>query len=348
MKHQYIEINGRTFFECGYQYGFQAKDKIKAGVADYKDTFSTTYRKSWEEIQEMAMKFAPYLEKELPDVMDEIKGIAAGSDCSLADIMVLNVRYELTKMPRPHECTVSAIMPEASKEGGTIMAKNWDYRVGILENVVILHITEPDGSRIIGIAEAGQVMRDGINTAGIGIVNSNLTSAKDTLDEGVPSCFIRRRVLSSKSFEEACDYIRNVKRSVSCNMMVVSADGRAVDFEVQPDAADEIVPEKGILTHANHFIVHPEIQILEKSKRDERLRELYMERYGKLDVDAVKFCYSDHKNYPQCLCRHPHDASIPRAKRTITVANEIYDFKNGEAHFCQGPPCTGEYVCYKL
>ncbi len=343
---QYIEIKAQSYYDAGLQYGQQAAAKIRAGVEDYKKVFSS-YDKTWEQIQGFAMDYLPLLGKELPECVEEAKGIADGAGVSLADVMVLNCRYEITKFPKKNECTTATVFPEATREKKTFMIKNWDYRVGIMDNVVVLHITQPDGTKILGIAEAGQMIRDGLNSHGVAIVNNNLQSCHDKEGMGIPTCFMRRHVLKSKSFDEACDYIRGFTRQVSCNTMVASKD-RALDFEVYPAGADEIAPEQGVLTHANHFVVHPELQILPTSPRDARLRELFMAKHGQIDVQYIKECMADHENYPQALCRHPNNPKQDLAQRTITVACEIYDFQAGEAHICAGPPCTGLFRTYKL
>ena len=121
-----------------------------------------------------------------------------------------------------------------------------------------------------------------------------------------------------------------------------------MDFEVYPGGADMIETENGIVTHANHFIVQPEIHALQRSPRGDRLRELLMQRQGEIDVNYIKCCMADHVNYPQALCRHPTDPTQPLGMRSITVSNEIMDFEAGVIHVCAGPPCTGEYCTYVL
>ncbi len=349
MQHiQYIELSAETPLETGREYGKAAKDKILAGIEDYKKLLPGAHGKTWEEIRELAMSYVPLLEKEMPEELEEARGIAEGCGADFADVMVLNTRYELTKLPRPSECTTAAVLPEASADGHVLMIKNWDYRVGIMDNTVILRIARKDGLRILGIGEAGQLIRDGINSYGIGIVSNNLQSREDGVGESIPTCFMRRRVLSAKSFDEAYDIITSFRRRVSGNTLMVSADGRTADFEIYPSGTDVIGPEDGILTHANHFTVHPELQFLPKSPRDARLRELLEKRRGTIDVPYVKLCMADHANYPQCICRHPADPKLPLAQRSITVACEIYDLDLGEAHFCYGPPCTGEFDTYRL
>ena len=107
-------------------------------------------------------------------------------------------------------------------------------------------------------------------------------------------------------------------------------------------------PEKGILTHANHFVRYPERNALETSPRGDRLRALLGKRHGTIDAAYIKRCLCDHENYPKAICRHPSDASLRLGRRSITVASVVYDFEAGAAHFCAGPPCEGEFTAVPL
>ena len=44
---------------------------------------------------------------------------------------------------------------------------------------MIIHITQPDGTRIMGLTEAGQVIRGGMNSHGLGSVSNHLQSIYD-------------------------------------------------------------------------------------------------------------------------------------------------------------------------
>ncbi len=88
------------------------------------------------------------------------------------ELMVLNCRYEISKFPKPAECTTAVVLPEASAHGGTYLIKNWDYKQAVMDNIVILHIEQKDGTRILGLAEAGQMLREGFNSHGIGLCNN--------------------------------------------------------------------------------------------------------------------------------------------------------------------------------
>jgi len=345
---QLIEIQAASPYERGVQYGEQAREKIRAGIEDYRKLFSDTSNMSWEAIKNYALDYIPAVQELFPEIVEEVKGISAGAGVGLDEIMVLNCRYEITKFPKPKECTSFAVLPEASKDGVTYVGQNWDYRAGIIDNIVVLHIEEEGGTRIFGLAEAGQVIRNGFNSNGVGLCANNLQSIYDDKGKGIPVTFLRRRVLSCHSFDEARKLIINAERSVSCNFMLASSEGKAADLETYPGGTDLLLPVDGIITHANHFVIQPDIHALEISPRGDRLEQLLREKLGSIDIAHIEKCLCDHENYPKAICRHPSDVSIPLSVRGITVAGVIYDFSGGTAYVCAGPPCEGEFTAYKL
>lgn len=345
---QLVKVSAATPFQRGVQYGTQAKDKIVAGIDSYRQLFAQTSSRSWSQIKEYALSYLPIIEQSMPEILEEARGIADGASVDFGDLMVVNCRYEITKFPQAMECTTAAVLPAATGNGHTLLVKNWDLRAGIIDNIVILQVEEPDGTRIVGLTEAGQLMREGFNSHGIGLCNNALQSIHDTRGVGIPVTFLRRKVFTCRSFEEAKDLLLNTPRSVSNNMLLASCDGQAIDIEAYPGGADTIAPEEGIIVHANHFTVNPELNALFSSPRGDRLAHLLREQRGAITLDYVKRCMCDHDNYPHAICRHPSDVSLPLARRGITVASMIIDFDEGVAHICAGPPCEGEYKEYKL
>lgn len=345
---QLIKINADTPYVRGIQYGEQARERILKGLEDYKILFAETSTMDWDTIKNYAKSYIPLVEKTFPDIMYEIKGIGEGAKVGIDEIMLLNCRYEITKFPKPNECTSFAVLPEASENNKTYVGQNWDYRAGILNNIVMLHITETNGMRIFGLAEAGQVIRNGFNSNGVGLCANNLQSIYDNRELGIPVTILRRKVLSCSCFDEAKDIIVKAQRSVSCNFMLASAKGKALDFETYPNGVDYIEPVDGIVTHGNHFVVDPKKDALKKTPRGERLEELLREKQKNINVEHIKKCLSDHANYPDALCCHPSDVSKCLGRRGITVAGIIYDFDEKTAYISAGPPCENEFIPYKL
>ncbi len=345
-----IELDAETPFERGLQYGEQAMGRIEICIDYYRKSFEKQGF-SWEQAKEYAMGFLPEVERTMPEILEETRGLACGAKKELGEIMAVNCRYEISKLPKPEECTTAVILPEASRDGKTYAVKNWDFHQGVMDHLVLIKIKTKEYSAI-GWTEAGQMPREGFNSFGVAIVNNGLQSIHDHYGPGLPVTFLRRRVLASRSFEEAADVVRNYKRCVSNNIILVGKKGQALDFEVQPEKMDQVYSCGGILTHANHFVIDQEADAFPKRAkvRDKRLYELLSRRRGDITVPYIMECLKDHEYWPKAICSHP---TFEGDERTyipdgITVASMIVDFEENTAHICTGPPCEGEYLPYRL
>lgn len=347
---QLIEVDGKTPRERGIQYGQQAQKKIMQAVEGYRQVFERSTGKNWQEICDMALSFSNPVQQLMPEVLEEAEGIAQGAGVPFGELMVLNCRYELTAAPPP-ECTVAAILPQAAAQGKTYLVKNWDYRHGVLEHIVLLRIRQADGTVVFGLAEAGQMLREGFNSHRIGLVNSMIRSVRDQAGDGVPVTFLRRKALTCSSFEAARNLLINAPRSVSNNMLLASCqrgESRALDIEAYPGGANELQPAEGIITHANHFVQTPHLEGRDcKKDRDERLRHLLAQRRGSIDAAYLIECMKDHAGYPESICAHNVEPITPE-NDFMTVASLIINLTDATAEVCVGPPCECQYHHYDL
>ena len=356
MEFKVVTISAATPYERGVQHGQAARDLIERGIARYQEHFLKSEQAPWSLVRQKAMGFVPFLEREYEDLLEEIRGIAGGSGVDFEDMMVLNTRYELLKFPI-QECTTFAVLPEASADHHTYLGMNWDNVGWMRDSSLLLKVDEQNGTRYFCMTEAGQLIRHGFNNHGVAVVTNNLLSTGDTDQPGVPTNFMRRRILTSKTLEEAVQSVRNAPRAVSCNLMAASAEGNAVDMEVNPVRLSELHPTGGILTHANHFATNRDIC---RSKggnfRDVRLYSLLEQRRGSIDPAFITHCLKDHyKAGPashEAICKHTPQAgeSVGQAPAScsVTIASQIYDLDAREALVCCGNPCTGSYTKYTL
>ncbi len=356
MAFQVVTICGKDPFERGKQHGSAAKELICKGINRYQEKFEKNDHVSWKTVREKAMRFVPFLEKEYEDLLEEVRGIAAGAGLDFEDLMVLNTRYELLKFSI-HECTTYAVMPEASANGHVYQGMNWDNVRWMQDSSLILMADEENGMKYFCMTEAGQLIRHGFNNYGIGLGTNNLLSTGDKDDVGVPTNFMRRRILTSKTLEEAREAVNRAPRSVSCNLMVGSAAGDAIDFEVNPVYPIELTPQDGILTHANHFRTHREICRTTGGKfRDVRLYSLLERKKGAIDVPYIEECLRDHfkadPSLHEAICKHTpkpgESVGTDPFEASVTIASQIYDLTEKTAYICQGNPCEGEYIKYQL
>ena len=354
MRLKEIYIKAADPFERGRQHGAQVKEEIKKVCRGYQKSFE---RKgyTWEEAQDMAMEYVPYLEKEMPELMEEAKGIAQGAEISLSIVMVLNTRYELLKFTQGvdnhehNECTCFAVTPEATRDKETIGGQNWDNAPFIGENLYILHIDEENGTKIVGLCEPAQLIRSGMNSHGISVNCSTLLSTKDVRGVAIPTNFMRRRILQSRTFTEACGVVEKLKPCVSINYVIASASGEAVVYETTPVENFTIYPSRGIVTQGNDIQADPTIdRFIPADKahshhfRGQRLNYLLQKKAGQITQEDIMERLKDHYGYPAAVCNHAGDQSLQ------TIASMLYCLNRGYAWIAWGNPCENEYEKYEL
>ena len=335
-----VTLDAATAYERGVQYGQQASAEIGIAVAYYKKKFEKKY--SWEQVSALARDFLKASEKFYAEAADEIRGIANGSGHPVEDIMAVNARYEISQFDWQKECTTGVFLePE---NGNKFIFKNCDLGRGVQAHLVILHVIRPDGFRAIGVAEAGQLIRDGYNNQGVALVNSALRGITDGAGMAVPGTVVRQKVWDSRSFDEACGTQRGMFRTVSTNMLIAAKAGCAVDFECYPGGEDEVSPKRGLIGTGNRFTIDPtRNRIIDPNiDRGLQMRWLLERKREQMNLDTLKTILSDHTGYPESICRHADDVGHS------TVYSIIIDLSNDGIYICNGNPCENEYIRYEL
>lgn len=349
-----IYVKAADPFERGYQHGSQVKGEIERVCQGYRKSFE---RKgyTWEEAQQMAMEYVPYLEKEMPELLEEAKGIAEGAEVGLAVVMVLNTRYELLKFKKGinyfehSECTCFAVTAEATAKQETIGGQNWDNAPFIGENLYVLHLDEENGTRIVGLSEPAQLLRNGMNSHGISVNCSTLLTTKDVRGIAIPTNFMRRRLMQCKSMEEAKKLLDDFKPCISINYVLASASGEVIVYETTPQENFKIHPARGIVTQGNDMKAEPTIERFIPADRDhqhhfrgQRLEYLLQKKAGSLTGLTIQEALRDHYGHPASVCNHSGDQSLQ------TIASMLYYVNRGYAEIAWGNPCEVSYEIYEL
>ena len=345
---KFVRVSAPDAFGRGKEYGEQAREEVGLCVETYKEHLSRLKGLDWQQAREEAGKYLPLVEAALPWETDMLRGVAVGSGADFEDVMVLNTRYEILHYPA-NECTTYAVLREATREGKVFIGQNWDQRPIVTPHSIILHVTMEDGTKIMGMTEAGQLLRNGISSRGLGLTASGLNSSLDRRQIGIPGNFLRMRALRSKSFDEMAELIVAFQRAVANNYCIASDDSRALDIEGIPQYPALFHPKKGIVTHANHILSRPELDASKGRKfRGERLAELLGERTGDITADYIRQCLADHKEFPDSICSHIEDGITDMHRAWMTVSSMIYNLTDLEFEVSRGNPCENEYKKYKL
>jgi isopenicillin-N N-acyltransferase-like protein len=348
-----VEVGGNPY-EIGFQYGTACPEIGKMldityqvfGGKDKAGILASKY----------IPLYLPFAEKYAPEIIDEMKGMAAGSKVDFKDIFFLNITYEIS-VPSVMGCTSFAIAGEATSNGDTIAGQNFDYLTMWEDNMVLLKIRPTHGSDILALAPAGCLGLIGLNSAGISL-NLNLLRNKDSLtpNGGVPAHIIARKVLTSENIGEAIGIIASADMRSAKNYLLASEQGDIVDLEVTLDDVDVHYPEEGILAHANCYKTArfrsadlAPVYVPDSYIRCQRLFELMKNHRGRLSVDIMKQLLQDHNNHPNSICRHPDPrAPLPMGRMMKTLISIIGCPKERKAYIALGNPCENEYMEYQL
>lgn len=337
--------------ECGLTYGTLARAEIQATLAAYLASFEHHHRIGRERVFELADRFAETIEAYDPALLEEMGGIAEGAQIPLSGVLAVNARSELVhglKAPvtDPDGCTSFFVGPEGTAGNSVFIGQNWDWNPAIRRSTVLLDIRRDGLPRILSIAEAGLLAKLGFNDAGIACVINFLLA--DQRRFGVPVHVIRRKVLQARTISEAMKAVITADRALAANYLIASHEGLAIDLEAWPDDFSALLPENGVLTHANHFkALSPARRDLGKSifpdslLRDHRIRSLLSG--GGVDMDRCKAALRDKLGQPNAICRHVDPNAAP-GDQVETLGSVIIDLSTASMQFCSGPPDRGDYV----
>lgn len=347
-----LELEGDAR-ECGMQHGSGAAERVARSIDIYLSAFGRQTKLSLADVRERARGFATQIERIDADILDELKGIAAGARQLFEDIVAVNCRTELLYGDKAGsqpatECTTVVALPEATAERGILMGKNWDWRDACVDSVVLLKIAQRGKPRLALMVEAGMVGRDGFNEHGIAVVGNLLVSNHDKGRAGVPIPILRRRILHGTTYCDAIETLARSPRGASGNYLIAHRDGVAIDFEVTPDEVFTVYPEGGLLTHSNHF-QSPAAHATGVTKfyagdslyRDFRARQLLEPKIGSITRADIEATLKDHFGLPRAICRHPHHYAY--SEPTMTIASVLFDLKADTMYVAAGQPCQSSY-----
>lgn len=355
-----VEISGRPF-ERGRAYGQAAAGRIKGSVRLYSEQMRRMDF-SWDQVRDIANEFVPAMESFAPDLIEEMRGIGAGADCSFEEIVLVNARTEIIQLGHRRSarkendgCTGVVVLPEASTDGVIIHAQNWDWKPECVETSIVLRIRRDDGPDLLTFTEAGGLARSGFNAAGLAITANYLESDRDFRQVGIPLPLIRRRFLESEHMAEGIRVVATTPKSASNNMMLSMADGFAIDFECAPDESFALYPDAGILAHANHWVSPVALTKLKETGighvpesyyRDYRVRAVLTPKNGRIGIEDVKAALFDDFGTPFAVCRPSHAAKGHSI--SATVAMIVMQPALGQMQVAPMPALNRKFTTYQL
>jgi isopenicillin-N N-acyltransferase-like protein len=349
-----VTVSGSPY-ERGRQYGAQARRRVRRSIEAYAETFQYYAGWDWARSRAEAMRFVPAVEDFAPSQVDELRGLAAGAEVDLADVMAVNVRTEVMYSSRvrnalalhvPDECSSFAC---AAPDRHVVVGQNWDWSPFALDTLIMLRAEPDDGPAYVTVVEAGLLAKFGVNSSGLALMTNALGSTEDVGDVGVPYHMLLRALIECADVDEAVKRIDGSVRASSANYLLADASGAVVDVEARPGDGARLHrldrDGRGVLLHTNHF-VSSDFDAVDYKDLVETTTDFRLERFTDIvrvaddvsDLALYEHALTDHENAPASVCRHP-DESLPGPERSMTVAAALVDLTDRRLMVSQGPPC---------
>lgn len=196
---------------------------------------------------------------------------------------------------------------------------------------------------VLGFTEAGVFgPKPGLNSAGLGLVSSGLTSAKDDGSRlGLPLYTRCSEVLQQRTPDAAA---LSKPWGCSANLLPAQPPERVQNLEVAPHAVWTLRSEDGALVYANHFSDPPvQGRGFERAGSVARQGRLSGHFSGEtLLLNDAQNALRDTENVQGTICRHP-DLGGPDYERCATVVSVVMDLCERVLYISDGPPDTAPY-----
>ena len=339
--------------DLGRQHGAQAREQIRGYLASLAQSLGV----GTIQLRQRAGAFQPLFESQVPDLWDEVRGLAEGAGITEADALALQLRGELGQVP-DGACTTFAITPAGTATGGPLAGQTSDNPPELEEFGYVLRLYPEGKPAILMWTFGGMLGYHGLNEHGV-CHFANALGGGPAWRFALSHYPLKRRILEQRSLDEVLELFQRFPVCSNGNYMLADGAGEIADVELT-SAGPVLVGRgdpQGFLVHANHYVCGAHAceanwrqSPADSFPRQARLQSLIAEGWGRLKVADLQRFLADHEGAPVGICRHPHAGpSGPMLdQRGKTVAALIAEPQQRRLHVSLGNPCENRFVCHSL
>ncbi len=344
---QEIHLSGEPY-EIGYKHGYILRSKIQEFLGDNfaRINLVRQIKLTRNEIFDSVHKYRTIIEEDLPQISEEIQGLAKGANISYEEAILLQIRRELIGQASLGECSLIASMDVNKKMtiAQTIDLNGKMTNLGQVFRITSSTINVPE---ILIYSFAGLLGYIGLNSAGLAI-GINFVSS-DGWKPGVSHYLLVRHLLKLKTLEECLEELQRIRRCSSRSLTI--CDNRHLAI-IEMTVDDLRVISGSELKRTNHFL-HQDFQTKDKMNvfsrnasilRLQRLNELMKKTNNSTEPETLFNIFSDHSLYPIGLCAH----SEGNIRREDTVAAVVLKPNTSSIFIRKGHPCTSQSQNFSL
>ena len=364
---RYREVTvGGSPHVMGQQLGEATRAETRGFCAVALERVRKTVDISTDRAMQIARECAGYAQRYRPDLVEELLGMAEGANVPFEQLMLLQVRNQLTP-DDAGACTSLSV--SLTGQAGAVVAQTWDNDP-VLDEFTVVVTRHPEGRpATLCCTQAGLISYMGLSETGMGACVNTLPAP--SRDEGVPHYFTLRELLEAEDAESAAESVRRAQRAIPANIMLATPQGPA-DLEVALDGVHVLYPEEfGCTTdqarglgHTNHC-VHPDLiahndefpELIQSHARSRRIQALLQDCVASMDnaaapeaksslIQGLQRLLQDHEGYPVSICRHANDD--PQFGFWETVFALVIDPAERQMYVSRGAPCSHPFERYEL
>ncbi len=346
-----IILRGNSY-QRGLQHGSMLRSQVNDFLNDNKARINSIRHVPLEDaiVKDQVQRHVAIIEEQLPEIAEELKGLAEGAGITYEDAVLLQIRVELIGFNEQNilegDCSTIGVQ-KSSKEvvtGQTIDLPGNMTHLGCVFRIIPENESSPG---ILMYGFVGLLGYLGMNTHGLSI-NINMVMS-DGWQPGVSPYLLVRHLLGLSSIEECISELKRIKISSSRSFLI--GDGKKL-INVECTPTEFRILEGPLLFHTNHFL-HDElkekdtIHFLFKNssiKRLKLLQQLLPGELENLDAERLFEIFADHSLYPVGICAHAEG----NIRRSETVGAVVMEPAKGTFHVRKGHVCTGLTETFKL
>ena len=349
----FIQVAG-SHRTIGRQIGEARREQVRHSVQNARKLLADAYdtlQLDWDGALIQARKYMPFAEERYPQYVDEIRGIAEGSDVPFDDLAVVNAMEAVT-MDALHltKCTSMAVNQERTTNDRVLLAHNEDWLPEDEPDVYLLLVKPDNEPPFLAMSYGGLLPNIGFNACGIAQCCDSVYPTDSRI--GIPRVIVSRAVLAARTPGEAIRQMLIPQRAAGYNHLLAHESGEMYSVEVSARQFAILPAENGVMVHTNHFLDEQMRRI--ESEPDElistRVRYLRAKRLlNQTELHTIRSLQAiqkDHVNEPDSICNHATDGDPLDREKTITALT--IDLTNRQLRACWGNPCKGVFSSYEL
>jgi isopenicillin-N N-acyltransferase-like protein len=290
----------------------------------------------------------PAHEEFCPELMRELRAMAAESGASVEDLLLLNGFTDFKDLLHARDdgaCTAFAITAELSANGVPWIGQTWDMNSTALPFTNLLRLRPEGLPEALMISLSGCVGMIGCNAAGLAVCTNNLHARHGRA--GIFWPFLMRKILACRHEEEALDLLATVPLAGGHNFLLLGPSGTVHEWEILPQVRAKRPPQPWH-AHTNHCL-EPATKPYERldlaigrASSENRLAQaerFFQERrppFGREDLETLTRCEDPEGIHHVCM-------SAVEGYEVQTCAAILMQPALGEVWALRGRPSEGTY-----